>query len=170
MALSPRKRAEVQALIVRGLDIKTIADKTKVSRAQIYNMRAELEEDAKNNSVAELGKASPAIIKEVVKDIKARTPLALEGEVEKLIGAAESLQKLEVSFHKTFDNVLERANEMMKQEDLTIVDWQIITNTLAGAFKDIYNSKGTTINVANADNVAGQQANSLTMFQSRMKA
>ena len=165
--MSPTKKAEVQGLIVKGLDIKMITEKTKVSRATIYNMKKEMEDDAKANSINELGRATPAILAEVAQQVRDKAPLALEGEVEKLLGAAESLQRLEVSFHGSFDKVLSSANMILDREDLSIIDWQIVTNTLASAFKDIYNSKGTTINVAQADNVAGNQ-NSLSMFQSRM--
>jgi hypothetical protein len=166
MGLSATKRAEVQGLIVQGLGIREIVDQTKVSRATVYQIKADLEHDAAKNRVDELGKASPAILREVALGIKARAPLALEGEVEKLLDAAESLQRLEISFHSSFDNILKRANAMLDDDGLSLVDWQIITNTLAGAFKDIYNSKGTTINVAQAGNVSN--GNSLSMFQGRL--
>jgi len=166
MAISPKARAEVQGMIVQGVDSLTIAKKTKVSRASIYNIRKELEDDTENNRIHELGKASPAILTEVVNGIKARSPKALEAEVGKLLDAAESLQRLELSFHATFDSVLQQANTLLSSEKLSVVEWQIITSTLATAFKDIYNSKGTTINVAQAGNVSN--GNSLSMFQGRM--
>jgi len=168
MAMSPTKLAEVQGLLVQGMEIKAITDKTKVSRASVYNIRTEMNEDAKKNQINELGRAAPAILSEVAKGIRDRAPLALEGEVEKLLGAAESLQRLEVGFHSSFDNVLKKANAMLQEDNLSIIDWQIITNTLAGAFKDIYNSKGTTVNVAQMGGAGGD--NSLSMFQSRMKS
>ena len=168
MAISPMKLAEVQGLLVQGVDIKTITDKTKVSRATVYNIKTEMTDDAKNNHINELGRATPAILKEVAMGIRNRAPLALEGEVEKILGAAESLQRLEVSFHSSFDNILTKANEMLKGDNLSLVEWQIITNTLSGAFKDIYNSKGTTVNVAQMGGQGGD--NSLSMFQSRMKS
>jgi len=168
MAMSPAKLAEVQGLIVQGMEIKDITAKTKVSRASVYTIRKGMEDDAKNNNINELGRANPAILKEVALGIRNRAPLALEGEVEKLLGAAESLQRLEVSFHSTFDNVLEKANEILKRDDLSLIDWQIVTNTLSNAFKDIYNSKGTTVNVAQMGGQGGD--NSLSMFQSRMKS
>ncbi len=168
MAMSPAKLAEVQGLIVQGVEIKVITEKTKVSRASVYNIKNEMEADAKKNQINELGRATPAILSEVAKGIRDRAPLALEGEVEKLLGAAESLQRLETNFHNSFDNVLIKANQMLKSEDLSLIDWQIITNVLAGAFKDIYNSKGTTVNVAQMGGQGGD--NSLSMFQSRMKS
>jgi len=168
MAISPMKLAEVQGLLVQGVDIKTITDKTKVSRATVYNIKTEMTDDAKNNHINELGRATPAILKEVAMGIRNRAPLALEGEVEKILGAAESLQRLEVSFHSSFDNVLIKANDMLKDDTLSLIDWQIITNTLSNAFKEIYNSKGTTVNVAQMGGQGGD--NSLSMFQSRMKS
>ena len=163
--MSPAKLAEVQGLIVQGVEIKVITEKTKVSRASVYNIKNEMEADAKKNQINELGRATPAILAEVAKGIRDRAPLALEGEVEKLLGAAESLQRLEVGFHSSFDNVLKKANAMLQEDNLSIIDWQIVTNTLASAFKDIYNSKGTTVTVAQ---MGGPEGNNLSMFQSRM--
>ena len=166
--MSPAKLAEVQGLIVQGMEIKDITAKTKVSRASVYNIKNEMVKDAEANQINELGRATPAILAEVANGIKNRAPLALEGEVEKLLGAAESLQRLEVSFHSSFDNVLKKANEMLQDDNLSLIDWQIITNTLSNAFKDIYNSKGTTVNVQQLGGQGGD--NSLSMFQSRMKS
>ncbi len=167
MAMSPLKLGEVQGCIVLGMEVKDIALQTKVDRSTIYKIRKELEDDARESRANELGKASPAILAEVANGIRDRAPLALEAEVEKILGAAESLQKLEVSFHSTFDNVLAKANQILKQEELSLVEWQIVTNTLSNAFKDIYNSKGTTVNVAQMGGQGGD--NSLSMFHSRMK-
>lgn len=166
--MSPARLAEVQGLLVQGLDVKEIMDKTKVSKGSIYTIRANMLEDAKNNNINEVGRVTPVILQEIVEGIKSRAPLALEGEIQKVLGAAESLQRLECSFHDAFNNVLKKANDILKQEDLSIVDWQIVTNVLAGAFKDIYNSKGTTVNVAQMGGAGGD--NSLSMFQSRMKS
>ncbi len=168
MAMSPARLAEVQGLIVQGMEIKDITVKTKVSRASVYNIKNEMVQDAQDNQINELGRAAPGILQEVANGIRDRAPLALEGEVEKLLGAAESLQRLETNFHKSFDNILNKANHMMTQDNLTLIEWQIITNTLSSAFKDIYNSKGTTVNVAQMGGQGGDST--LTMFQGRMKA
>lgn len=163
--MSPTQRAEVEGLLIQGMEVKEITAKTKVSRAQVYNIRTELHATRNDNNIHVLANATPEILASVANGIRDRAPVALEGEVEKLLDAAQSLQKLETSFHASFDNVLAKANEMLKQDNLSIIDWQIITNTLSSAFKDIYHTKGTTINVGQAGSVGG---NSLSMFQSRM--
>ena len=168
MKRSEKKKLQVQTMLVQGMDVLDIAKELNMSRSKVYDIRNEMEDDAINNSVNDLCKATPAILNEVASKVRARAPLVLEDEVTRVLDAAESLQRLEVSFHKTFANILTRANEILDREDLTIPQWQTVTNTLSNAFKEIYNSKGTTINVAQADSISGATKNSVTMFQPRM--
>jgi len=171
MAISPKKRAEVQGLLVAGVEPVQIAAQVRVSRATVYEIKKKMDADAMERDISTLShEVAPSIVSQVAKRVRDEGPLAFEGEVDKVLNGVQSLQKLEVRFHETFTKLLDKADDILEQDGVTIVDWQIVSNTLANAFKEIYNSKGTTINVANADNINGQQSNSLTMFQSRMRS
>lgn len=165
MAISAKKKAEIEGLIVRGMDIRDITDKTKVARATVYSIRKELIEGSSDRDITTLSQAAPAILAEVATDIRNRAPIALEEEVEKLLDAAQSLQRLETNFHESFELILIRAKALLNQDNLSVLEWTMITNTLSSAFKDVFHTKGTTINVGQAGSVG---SNSLTMFQSRM--
>jgi hypothetical protein len=168
--VSPKKLAEIQGMLVAGLEPTLIADRVKVNRATVYEVKKAMDADIMERDISTLSReASPAIVNEIAKKVRDQGPMAFEGEVNKVINGIESLQKLETRFHDSFTKLLDKADDIMDRENITVSEWQTVTSTLASAFKDVFNSKGTTINVANADNINGQQSNSLTMFQSRMR-
>jgi len=170
MAKTPEpKEAKVKGMLVAGYDEFTIANEVGVSRAIVNKFKKEMDGDAMDVDIDLLSRqVAPSIVKKVAEKVRDVGPLAFENEVDKVISGIDSLQKLELRFHNTFTTILDKADTILEKEDLKTTEWKSVTDTLARAFKEIYNSRGTTINVANADNINGQQANSLTMFQSRM--
>lgn len=167
---SKKRKELVKARIIAGDSPESIMEEHNVSLGFIMRTKKELIQNIKETDTQIVTEATPQLLQEVAEEVKKRTPQDLRGEVNKLVKGVDSLQRLETSFHEAFDLILLRANDLLSREDIKVTEWQIVTNTLSNAYKDVFHSKGTTINVAQADNINGQQANNLTMFQSRMKS
>jgi len=169
--LTPHKKILVKTAIAEELekdafDAQKIADMFGISRANVYSIRNRMAEDKNKQNTQTIHHTNPALLDLVVDTLEETMPAELVVEANKLIDSARSLQQLETEFHVTFKLILAKSVLFMNDEDLSLVDWQIITNTLAAAFKDIYNTTGTTINVAKADSIGGTQ--NLTMLKGRM--
>jgi len=177
MAISPTTEAKIKADLYQGADIKKTATKYGVGRTSVYRINNKMQEEAMNKKVHHVRQATPEALQLVVDKVKETAPQTtsfdqaniIKGEVEAVINGAQSLNLLELEFHTTFNKVLTRANSMLDNENINIIDWQIITTTLAGAFKEVFHQSTTTINnMALGDNVGSQS--SLSLFQGRMKS
>ncbi len=157
-------KAKILADLGSGVAPKIVAERHNISRATAYNMREANRKEKENAAAVDMSRRK-TVLGKVITTMQETAPEEVRADLEEILNSAESLQKLEVGFHDTFTNVLTVANRLMMEPNVSIIDWQIITNTLATAFKDIFNASGTTINVAQG----GAGENSLSMFQSRMK-
>ena len=177
MAISPTTEAKIKSDLYQGAEVQATAKKYGVGRTSVYRINNKMQEEAMNKKVHQVRQATPEALELVVEKVRETAPLTdnprqaevIKAEVAAVISGAQSLNLLELEFHTTFNKVLTRANAMLDNENLNIIDWQIITNTLAGAFKEVFHQSTTTINnMALGDNVGSQT--SLSMFQGRMKS
>ena len=171
MALTPKVIANINHDLNKGVDVKDIASKYKVGRATVYNMRAELKEKGFETNIIDTARVTPQALDVVIKAVEANSatvPADFAEDVQKTVDALKSLQLLEVKMHSTLQLALTKAEDILNQENLSIIDWQIVMNTIANCHKDVFSKGSVTNNLINGDMVGNKKGDSLTMFQSRM--
>jgi len=171
MAISPKTLANIKADLAKNVEVKTIAEKYKVGRASVYNIRTAMTEKDYERAIIDTARVTPQSLKIVQEAIEANESIIPADVVEDLkatVDALESLQLLEVKMHDTLTLALDKASMLLNQENLSIIDWQIITNTIASCHKDVFSKGSVTNNLIQGDMVGSKKGNNLTMFQSRM--
>jgi len=160
-------RARITVELENGVPTKDIAEEYGVSRSSVHRIYGTLQREKSRAAIVDLSRVNnpEKRLTQAIEDMKVIAPKSSIRQLDKIIDTAKSLEHLEAGYHEAFENILSTANEMLTKPDLSIIDWQIITNTLANAFKCIFNTSGTTINL----NQSGQGESKLTMFQARMR-
>jgi len=163
--LSRRDRLDV--MIAQGKSEEAMMSELGYALGSIKAAKKRLYMAAKDKRVQQLAGASEPMIMAMhatmYDDIDT---VSLQEEASTALRTIDSLRKLERSFHDSFNKILDRANIILDQEHITTKEWVTVTNTLSSSFKDIFNSTGTTINVAQAGSVgATDNSKNLTMFQ-----
>ena len=161
------RRETLDVMIVQGKSEEEIKEKLNYAPETIKLAAKKMRRESKYKHIDKLARASEPVVNALYTQLMNEAPSAdVRDEAGVALHTINSLRNLERSFHNSFNKILVKANVILDSEDLTTKDWITVTNTLSSSFKDIFNSTGTTINVAQAGSVGNtDNSQNLTMFQ-----
>lgn len=155
MAISEEQKVRVQALLATGKTPKEAAELTGVGYQTILSIRKQgvpkLLDEVKSIEPVTL-----QIIADAAKDV------TIDEAVEGITG----LQALDVRFQRVIGAAIDRSEEFIKQEDLKVSELVAITNSLSGAYNNIFNNKGVNVNVNTGMQFSD---NKLSMFKGSLR-
>ncbi len=170
MAIDVALRAKVEARLAMGSTPRELADgefKGDVSYLTILGWRKQMKAEHQKEQVQEIVRVDAAILENVVERAREEAPSVVVKKIEKLQDGVNGLQLLDEKFHKTMSLALSKAEEFLAQEDLKSSEWVAITNALANAYNNIFNSKGVSVNVNNGTQFSDTK---LSMFKGSIRS
>jgi len=168
--MSPKTLSEVKDDLIHGSSAKEVAKKYGIGLSSVYNIRAEMKEKDFAQSIVDTSRSHTGALEVVQKAIKANEhsmPVKDFKELTQTVDSLQSLKLLDVHFHKTITMALDRAEQLLEADNLSILEWQMITSTLSACHKDIFSTGNTVNNLVQGD-IVGTKGSSLSMFQGRM--
>lgn len=171
MAISPEIRTRVEAELLSGKQPRELSEgayyeKYGVAYVTILNWQKKLQVDDVTETISDLTKETTGTL-EVIRDAaKSKAPKVAK-DIDNIIDGVAGLKLLEPKMQKALTQAVNKAYEYLLEDDLSVKDWQTVTSTLAQTYAAVFNSKGTTVNVAQ-NNINTAQEN-LGFFKSSQK-
>lgn len=167
MAISQETRVKVEALLAIGTNPQELASRYDIPYGTIMLWNRKLNEDRIENKDLETVMSVDTQTLSIVADrIKEVAPSNVVAKIDKLVDGVTALGKLEPKFFEVTLSLLEKAEEFISKDDLSVKDWAAISSTLGLLYANIYNKAGVNVNVLNQTQVSGEK---LSMFKSTMK-
>jgi transposase len=140
-------RTRVEAELLAGAEPRELAEKYGMAYNTIQLWKKKLFAEKPTEAISDLTHETTATLELIRTKAKEEAP-TVAGKIDKIIDGVEGLQSLEEEFQATMHKAVMRAKEFLDSDDITIKEWQMITSTLGSAYAALFNSKGTTVNVA----------------------
>ncbi len=156
-------RLKIEAELALGKTPKDLAEKYSKSYGTILGWQKKLKE--KNSDVDTVVAIEPEILHAVAARIKAEAPKDVAKKIDAVVDGVTSLQSLEPKFHAVVLNLLERAEELSLDKELSIRDWAALGNGIGQLYTNIFNKSGVNVNVLNNTQVNGEK---MQLFKSSM--
>ena len=152
------KSARAKSLLATGKTPKEVAELLDdVSYQQALKYKKELVKDQEANLLGEVVSAQP----EHLQIIKDNLP-----EIADVVDGVSGLQLLDTKFHSVMIKALDKVGGFLDRDDLKVTEWVAITNSLSGAYNNIFNNKGVNVNVNNGTQFSDTK---LSMFKGSMR-
>jgi len=146
-------RTRVEAELLSGVDARSLETKYDVPYVTINSWKNKLDKEDVPVAISEMTHKTTAAL-EIVRDRAKEQAPKVAGKIDQIIDGIEGLQELEPAFQTAMLKSVQMAQSFLDHKDdegksdVTIKEWQIITNTLAQAYGALFNKAGTTVNVA----------------------
>ncbi len=156
-------RIKIEAELAIGKTPKYLAEKYSRSYGTILSWQKKLND--KNTDVDTVVAIEPEILHAVAARIKEDAPKRVAQQIDKIVDGVTSLQSLEPKFHAVVLNLLERAETLSQDKDLTIKDWALLGTGIGQLYTNIFNKTGVNVNVLNNTQVNGEK---MQLFKSSL--
>lgn len=160
------QRAKVVALLDLGMSTKEVAERLDMSTGTINQFRNQIKEGKIDDLVHEAIAISPNTVKILVDKAKETQTPKVVNQLQTLEKQLGGISKLDEKFHDTMTTVLKKADQILQKDDLKTSDLVAITNAVANAYSQIFNSKAVSVNVNNGNQFSGQ---SMSMFKNSLR-
>jgi len=156
----------IEALLAIGENPKEISERLGVDYSAVSDIRRNVRNAKKDADVKWAAQAPEVLISEMVDRAKREAPSAVVRKMDKIHEGLKGIQLLDSEFHTTMTKALKKANQFLDQEDLKVMEWVAITNSLSIAYNNIFNSKASQINVNNGNVISSDK---LAMFKGALR-
>ncbi len=163
-----KDKARILARLDQGERVASIAEDYKgiASVYTIQNLKADLKKENEKALALDALKVEPHILNHIVEEShKIEAPM-LAKKMENAQESLTGLALLDSQFHKVMGRALTVADKLLKEEDISVPEWKIVTDTVANAYSSIFNSKGVSVNVNNSTSFSDTK---LSMFKGSMR-
>ena len=158
MAISKETRLKVEHELRMGKAAKGLAEKYNISYPTVIGWKRQLDETTTiDEPINELVEVDEQTLVAVADRVKAEAPEAVKKKVDKLVSGVTGLQRLDERFHKLVFDILEQAEELLRDEDITPKDWALIANTIGSLYTAIFSKSVTNVNVMNTTNISSEK-------------
>jgi len=140
---------EARALIMLedGIAPKEVAKQTGVSYAKVQSLHNQLKR-AKESDNMEVLLHTP-LLNELADAARENHP-SIAAEIDAFVENVKDVKDIEHNLVASLNRCIRQANIFLDtNKELTIKDWQVITNTLANVYQAVFNKSGTTVQVNN---------------------
>ena len=149
---------------LKGETPKQIADKLQIPYVTVMSWKKKLAEQSTDlDTVVDVDITT---LHQVANKIKETAPEGVSKQVDKLVEGVTGLKQLEPKFHSVVMNLLEKAETLSKDNNLTVKDWLALSNGIGNLYANIFNKSGVNVNVLNQTQVSNEK---LTMFRGTMR-
>lgn len=166
MAVNPETKAKIEAELALGVSVSELSRRYDVPYITITSWNNKLKAARDSDKVKDLVVVTPQTLSTVAEAVKERAPARVCKEIDRLVEGVTGLQSLEPKFHAVTLSLLERAEEFANSDDLTLVEWDIISRGIGRLYNDIFNKSGISVNVNNNTQINNEK---LSMFKSSMR-
>ena len=160
------KELRAKSLLTLGEKPKDVAEKTGVAYNKILVLKKEIASERDKERVKEVLTVDPVALDIIVEKAKEEAPASVAHKLDAINEGVKGLQALDTEFHKTFANILRKANKFLDEDGLKPAEWVMITNALSGAYNNIFNNSGVNVHVDNSTQVSNS---SLSMFKGSLR-
>lgn len=150
-------RLKVEAELTLGKSPKELSEKYKVPYVTILNWKKKLEAKSKDADIAGVVNVEPEVLHLVAERLKEEAPDAVAKKIDAVVKGAIGLQQLEPKFHAVVLNLLERAEELSKDKELSVRDWKMLGEGIGQLYTSIFNKSGVNVNVMNNTQISGEK-------------
>jgi len=168
MAIAPETRTKIEAELAMGRTPKDLESKYGIPYVTIQGWKKKLQKATEGttdlSAVVEVDLETLHTVAEAVKEL---APPEVIKKVDKLVEGVTSLQTLEPKFHAVVLALLNRAEKLAKDEDLSVKDWSMLSAGMGSLYANLFNKSGVNVNVLNQTSVNNEK---LSMFKGSMRS
>ena len=162
--IKKERKLKAESLLAMGETPKQIADKLQIPYVTVMSWKKKLAEQSTDlDTVVDVDITT---LHQVANKIKETAPEGVSKQVDKLVEGVTGLKQLEPKFHSVVMNLLEKAETLSKDNNLTVKDWLALSNGIGNLYANIFNKSGVNVNVLNQTQVSNEK---LTMFRGTMR-
>lgn len=167
MAISKEIRAKVEAELSLGESPRDLARKyPDASYQTILGWQKKLNvAELENDVIIDLVKADTTTLTMVAEGIKAKAPAEVVKQIDNLVDGVNGLKNLESKFQSLVLKLLESADTMAGNKELSVRDWKVLSDGISNLYTSIFNKAGINVSVHNQNTVSGE---SLSLFKNTM--
>ena len=158
------RRLKADALLANGTPIDEVANKLGIPEVTVRSWKRKLEEQ--NEDLKTVVKVDAAVLHSIADKVRETAPADVIKKVDNIVDKVVGLQQLEPKFHSIVMNLLEKAEELSKDSDLSVKDWKDLSSGIGLLYANIFNKSGVNVNVLNQTQVSSEK---LQMFKSTMR-
>lgn len=160
-------RLKIEAELAMGTPARELSDKYDVPYVTINSWKNKIEnEQAMDKDLDVIVKADQPTLHLLAEKVKSEAPKKMAEKIDKVVEGAEALQKLEPKFISLTYSLLNKAEELLGDADLSVRDWKDISMAIGTLYTSIYNKSGVNVNVMQNNNINSEK---LSMFKSSMR-
>ena len=149
MAISKELRLKVESELRLGKTSRELASKYKLPYPTIQAWKNKLSHEPEEDAIVDLVVVDPQTLTMVAESLKEQAPKEVAKKIDKLVDGVVGLQKIDEKFRTVVYELLEWAELQTKKEDLSIKEWQIISQCIGNLYSSVFSKNITNVNVMN---------------------
>jgi len=157
-------RAQVDAELALGVSPRKIAEKYKVGYGTILLWQKKIKEQ--NNNLETVMAVDANTLQAVADKVKENAPKKVVKQIDNLVDGVTNLQQLEPKFNSMVLKLLEKAEQLAEDDELTVKDWSLLSAGIGALYANIFNKAGVNVNVLNQNQVSGEK---MSMFKATLR-
>ena len=158
-------KLKIEAELSLGKTPKELSEKYNVGYQTILSWKKKLEAKTHDANINSVVSVEPEVLHMVADKLKQDAPPMVVKQIDKVVEGAIGLQTLEPKFHAVVLQLLERAETLSKDKDLSIKDWKILGDGIGQLYTNIFNKSGVSVNVMNNTQISGEK---MSLFKSSL--
>ena len=166
MAVTHETKAIVEAELAMGVSALELSKKYSVPYVTVASWSKRLKDARNGDIVKDLATVSPETLTIVAEAVKSSAPPKIAAEIDKLVEGVTGLKTLEPKFHSVTLTLLTKAEAFARKDDLTLVEWTMISSAIGKLYNDIFSKGGVSVNVNNNTQINNEK---LSMFKSSLR-
>jgi len=172
MALEPEVKAAAIAKLIVGDTPQQVSEEFDIPLSTVYVFNRKIKTQKEEAAVQTLVEAPIEVITAIAEETKAKAITQLPPkeatqaveQIDAMVDGVEGLKKLDRSFQTTMTSVLSKFDKFLNNEDITLKEVKIISDTVADAYGKVFAS-GTNIHIGDNNDHSSKQ---LSVFQNKM--
>ena len=156
------QQSQIRALLKLGESRKDIAERLKCN----YDSVSKEAQKLKKEEDGDVTKVDLDLLNHVITETKETSAVDVSKKFEVIEEGISGIQKLDARFHKSMTNMLDKADEFLVRESLTISEFATVTGAISNAYKSIFQSGGVNVNVNNGTQISDTK---LSMFKTSLR-
>jgi len=166
MAVDKITRTKVEAELAMGKKPRELSNKYDIPYVTINGWANKMTK-AKETDISAVVAVDPATLHIVADRLREEAPAEVVKKIDKLVDGVVGIQQLEPKFHAVVLSLLERAEVLSRDSELSIKDWKVLGDGISNMYANIFNKSGVSVNVMNQTQVSGEK---LSLFKSSMRS
>ena len=155
---------KAKAMLAQGMKPRAVAEKLEIGYPTVIKYRKQLREEAEEAKISMVASVDPIALEVIVGEIEKDASIKLD--TDPIIEGARGLAKLQPKFATAMEKLLDRASDLADDEDLTPNGLLTLSKAVGTLYADVYNNKGTQVQVNNTtNNVSGDKMSTFAESQ-----